>query len=104
MDIWTRAPPQIDPNLGGALFLFCISIGNVNWKKFLRWKLLDNICSSELEQNHQTKTYTCEFENFSDKFFPIFGRIETFQIVFVITSFVAKVTKVHVDAILRKKI
>ena len=104
---WTfgrEPPPQIDPNLGGALFLFCISIGNVNWKKFLRWKLLDNICSSELEQNHQTKTYTCEFENFSDKFFPIFGRIETFQIVFVITSFVAKVTKVHVDAILRKKI
>ncbi len=104
MDIWATAPPQIDPNLGGALFLFCISIGNINWKKFLRWKLLDNICSSELEQNHQTKTYTCEFENFSDEFFPIFGRIETFQIVFVITSFDAKVTKVHIDAILRKKI
>ena len=97
-------PPQIDPNLGRALLLFCISIGNINWKKFLRWKLLDNICSSELEQNHQRKTYTCEFENFSDKFFPIFGRIETFQIMFVITSFVAKVTKVIVDAILRKKI
>ena len=83
--------------------MFCISIGNVNLKKVLRWKLLDNVCSSDLEQNHQTKTYTCEFENFSDKFFPIFGRIETFQIVFVITSFVAKVTKVHVDTILRKK-
>ena len=69
----------------------------MNWKKFLRWKLPDNICSSELE-------HAREFENFSDKFFPIFGRIETFQIMFVITSFVAKVTKVHVDAILRKKI
>ena len=77
---------------------------NGSKKKFLHRKLLDNICSSELEQNHQTKTYTCEFENFSDEFFPTFGRIEKFQIVFVITSFVAKVTKVHVDAILRKKI
>ena len=76
---------------------------NGSKKKFSHRKLLDNICSSELEQNHQTKTYTCEFENFSDKFFPIFGRIETFQIVFVITSFVAKVTKVIVDAILQKK-
>ena len=96
-------PPQIDPDLGGAVFLFCISIGNVNWKKFLRWKLLDNICSSGLKQNHQTKIYTCEFENFSDKFIPIFGRIETFLIVFVITSFVVKATKVHVDVILRQK-
>ena len=106
MDIWVTAPPQIGIDLGGAVFLFCTSIGNVNWKKFLRWKLLGNICSSELKQNHQTKTYTCEFENFSDKFFPIFGRIETFLIIFVITYFfvkVTKVTKVHVDAILRKK-
>ena len=96
-------PPNRPQFGGGPLFLFCISIGNISWKKFLHWKLLDNICSSELEQNHQTKTYTCEFENFSDKFAPIFGKIETFQIMFVITSFVAKVTKVHVDAILRKK-
>ena len=103
---WTfgRQPPPNRPQFGGAVVLFCISIGNVNWKKFLRWKLLDNICSSEVEQNHQTKTSTCEFENFLDKFFPIFGRIETFQIMFVITSFVAKMTKVTVDAILRKKI
>ena len=96
-------PPKSTPIWGGAVFLFCISIENVNWKKFLRWKLLDNICSSEVKQNHQTKIYTCEFENFSDKFFPIFGRIETFLVVFVITFLVVKVTKVHVDAILRKK-
>ena len=71
--IWASTPPQIGVDLGGGTLLFCISIGNISWKKFLHWKLLDNICSSELKQNHRTKSYTCEFEKFSCSTFPLFS-------------------------------
>ena len=49
-------PPQSDIGLEGTL-LICNSKKNRSWKKFLHWKLLDNICSSGLKQNHQTNSY-----------------------------------------------
>ena len=64
--------PPIRRRIGGGTLLVCNSTKNGSWKKFLHWKLLDNICSSGLKQNHQTKTFTCEFEKFSVAIFPIF--------------------------------
>ena len=63
-----RAPP-IRYRIGGGTLLICISTKNGSEKKFLHQKLLDNICSSGLKKNYQTKGYTCEFENFWVQFF-----------------------------------
>ena len=71
-EIWASTPP----NRGrfGGILLICISMNKTSWKKFLHWKLLDNICSSGLKANHQTKSYIslCVSEIFSCSTFPFF--------------------------------
>ena len=54
-----------------------LSINETSWKRFLHWKLLDNICSSGLKQNHQTKSSACEFEKFFSSTFPLFSHFWT---------------------------
>ena len=68
----SSSPPPIRPRIGGGTLLICISMKNESWKKFLHWKSLGYICSSGLKQNHQSKSFTCDFKNFSNRFFPFF--------------------------------
>ena len=77
-----RVPlPKSTPIWKGTL-LICISMNKTNSKKFLHWKLLDNICSSELKQNHRAKSSACEFENFSSSTFPLFSYFWTTNEIF----------------------